>query len=113
VCQSTEKKISACLQLLPSGQLTANNNSFSERNLNQLNGHLGVGGGCGSAAAAAPAGNGLSGGVYLNASLSSNSEDLLIENLLEKKQKKLPEVQLHQTLQELSDLFPPDSSILG
>ena len=104
VCQSTEKKISACLQLLPSGQLT-NNNSLSERNLNQLNGtaHLISGGGS----------TALVGATSLNTSLSSNSEDLLIENLLEKKQKKLPEVQLHQTLQELSELFPPDCSILG
>ena len=96
-----------------------NNNSFNERNLNQPNGLSGTA----VFSNAVNAGNGAfgslssttgTGGVcLLNSSLSSNSEDLLIENLLEKKQKKLPEVQFHQTLQELGDLFPPDASILG
>ena len=88
VCQSTEKKITACLQLLPSGHL--NNNSFAERNLNNpMN------------------------SSFVSNSLSSNTEDQLMDTLLlEKKQKKVPEVQLHQTLQELGELFDNDS-ILG
>ena len=87
--QSTEKKISACLQLLPSGHL--NNNSFAERNLNTtstMNSSL------------------------MHNSLSSNTEDQLMDTLLEKKQKKVPEVQLHQTFQEFGDLLDNDS-ILG
>lgn len=88
VCQNTEKKITACLQLLPSGHL--NNNSFAERNLNTTS---------------------AMNSSFVN-SLSSNTEDQLMDTLLEKKQKKVPEVQLHQTLQELGDLFDNDS-ILG
>lgn len=50
---------------------------------------------------------------FITSSLSSNTEDQLMDTLLlEKKQKKVPEVQLHQTLQEMGDLFDNDS-ILG